>query len=68
MPGCAIIENVKGHLSGLCNHNRAVDFYAESVENPEAFVAVTAKSFEEFSKRRYDKNDVTFMGIACRNE
>jgi L-lysine 2,3-aminomutase len=68
MPGCAIIANVKGHLSGICNHNRAVDFYAESVENPEAFVAVAANSYQEFAERRYDRNDVTYMGIACRNE
>lgn len=68
MPGCAIIANVKGHLSGICNHNRAVDYFAESVENPKAFFAVAAKSYEDFTDGRYDRNDVTFMGISCRHE
>lgn len=68
MSGCTILANVVGHLSGICNHNRAVDYFAESVENPEAFVAVAAKSYEDFVERRYDRNDVTYMGIACRNE
>ncbi len=60
MPGCSI--------NRACDHERAVEYFAESLKNPEAFVAVAATSFEAFQKGRYDKNDVTYMGIGCRKE
>lgn len=66
MPGCSVISGLLDPISSVCNHNRAVDYFAESVENPKAFIAVAAKSFRNFKKGSYDKNDVTFMGISCR--
>lgn len=68
MPGCAIVSTIVDPMSSICNHNRAVDYFAESVENPIAFVAVAAKSFHAFKGRRYNKSDVTYMGMACRKE
>lgn len=66
MPGCAIVKNVNDLISGVCSHNRAVDYYAESVENSKAFIAVAAKSFEYFKDGKYDMSDKSYMGIDCK--
>ena len=58
-----------GPISSLCNHNRAVDFYAESVVNEKAFVAYPARSYKKFKKGKisnYPKGtNIINMGLKC---
>jgi Lipase len=68
MPGCAIVNEVKGAFSSVCSHIRAVEYFAESVENPQAFVAVAADSYRKFKNKIFDKNNLAYMGIACRSK
>lgn len=68
MPGCAIVNEVQGPVSSVCSHTRAVEYFAESVENPQAFVAVAADSYKKFKNKIYDRNNVVYMGIACRTK
>lgn len=68
MPGCAVVESQTGLVSSSCSHNRAVDYFAESVKNPKAFTAVSTKSFSNFKRRQFLSNNVTYMGIACKSK
>lgn len=47
------------------SHNRVVGLFAESVKNPEAFVARACENWEEFKKDDYT-SDISLMGYGCK--
>lgn len=57
---------------GSCSHNRAVDFWAESVVNDRSFLAVGTtrvtgwtNGWQDFKDHKIDKKTTILMGIAC---
>lgn len=56
-------------VSSVCNHNRAVDFYAESVVNENAFVGYSAGSYKKFKKGQFTNyamgTNTAIMGLKC---
>lgn len=57
---------------GSCSHNRAVDFWVESVVNNKSFYAVGVEKssgwtngWDDFKHHEIDKNNIVLMGISC---
>lgn len=57
---------------GSCSHNRAIDFFVESVLNNRSFYAVGVKEsngwtsgWKEFKDHEIDEENIVLMGIAC---
>ncbi|XP_078046323.1 pancreatic triacylglycerol lipase-like [Augochlora pura] len=62
-PGCPIIPSDKDPET-ICNHHRSWRYYAESVGNPDGFVAVQCSGGGLFQKLQCNQSDVTVMGYA----
>ncbi|XP_026728555.1 pancreatic lipase-related protein 2-like [Trichoplusia ni] len=59
-PGC-----LPALLLATCSHSRAWLLYAESVNNPQAFVAAPCASWKDFRKGNCDFNRLSLMGYGC---
>lgn len=57
----------------MCNHQRAVDFWAESVVHHENFYAVassnsnvlTIAGWDDFKNNKTDAKNIVLMGFSC---
>lgn len=49
-------------LTACCNHCRAVDLFAESINTEKGFVGVRCESFEAFQNGSCDGNEKELMG------
>ncbi|CAL8129453.1 unnamed protein product [Orchesella dallaii] len=58
-PGC---EN---EFFGTCSHSRAIEYYVESVNDPDAFQAFESHSYEDFESGVVTKQKPTKMGFWC---
>lgn len=58
-------EQQPNSLFQFDSHNRVVSLFAESVKNPEAFLARACKDWEEFT-REESSGDVSLMGYGCK--
>jgi hypothetical protein len=65
MSGCAAFILDKNPINGMCNHMRAIDYFAESINHPFSFYSVAANSFNDYINGNIQKDNYAFMGIAC---
>lgn len=57
-PGCKIVS---------CSHLRVIDYYVESVNDPENFIGVECKSWRRFLSHQCTHNKRAVMGFAANN-
>lgn len=58
-------EQQPNSLFQFDSHNRVVELFAESVKNPEAFLARACTSWEEFTREEIS-GEVSVMGYGCK--
>ncbi|XP_046424456.1 phospholipase A1 member A-like isoform X1 [Neodiprion fabricii] len=62
-PGCPL-QYEKGSEEDFCSHQRSWQYYAESVENPKAFMAAKSVTWTKFLGSAHKKQDLVPMGLA----
>lgn len=55
-PGCGV------DVAGMCSHNRSIYYFAESIYNPKAFLAVPCADWQQFQKQQCDLRRNIVMG------
>ncbi|CAL8109936.1 unnamed protein product [Orchesella dallaii] len=57
----------QNELYGTCSNSRAIEYYLESVKDPDAFESFESHSYEEFERGVFNKQKPTKMGFWASN-
>lgn len=66
-PGCPPRDGVIGSITESCSHNRALDYFAESVSSKKqhSFLAIKCSSWNDFKSEKCNQSDIVRMGFDC---
>lgn len=69
-PGCSLLDVFRRNPTSIlemifCSHWRSVLFYAESVNNPDAFVSINANTWKNFIDKDYNVESKISMGFGA---
>ncbi|KAG8035801.1 hypothetical protein G9C98_001457 [Cotesia typhae] len=62
-PGCPNLESVQD-LTGLCSHRKSWRIYAQSIKNPQAFVALQCPSYSDYLDGNCNDNNAVYFGLS----
>lgn len=63
--GIKLKFNFLNYITEACSHGRSWEYFAESIKDNDAFLAIECNTWKEFSHGECANNSVITMGIAA---